>query len=70
MLRDMSDIKYPDIEVQLSGGDGNAMAIIAPVARAIRDAQGPEAASVFADEAMPADYDNVLQIAMRWVDVS
>jgi hypothetical protein len=70
MLRGMSDIKYPDIEVELSGGDGNAMVIIARVSQAIRRAEGQAAASEFADEAMSGDYDNVLQTAMRWVDVS
>ena len=70
MLRDMSDIKYPDIEVQLSGGDGNAMVIIARVAKAIHRAEGEAAGSAFASEAMSGDYDNVLQTAMRWVDVS
>ena len=70
MLRGMSDIKYPDIEVELSGGDGNAMVIIARVSQAIRRAKGQAAASEFADEAMSGDYDRVLQTAMRWVDVS
>ena len=61
--------KFP-IEVKLSGHDGNPMVIIARVSRAIRDAQGQEAATAFADEAMSGDYDHVLQTAMRWVDVS
>lgn len=63
--------RYPDIEVQLAGEDGNAMAIISRVRRALRRAGVPsEEQEAFTSEAMSGDYDNVLQTAMRWVDVS
>lgn len=62
--------KYPDIEVQLSGKDGNAMFIIGRVGVALKDAGVPsEERSAFADEAMSGDYDNVLQTCMKWVSV-
>lgn len=63
--------KYPDIEVQLTGKDGNAMAIIAEVRRALRDgAVSSQELSTFTEEAMSGDYQNVLATAMRWVEVS
>jgi hypothetical protein len=64
------EIKYPDIEVQLSGTDGNAFSVIGRVSKALRRAVGPEAAAEFAAEAMSGDYHNVLATAMRWVDVA
>ena len=64
------EVKYPDVEVQLSGRDGNAMSIIGSVSGALRRAVGNDAASEFVAEAMSGDYDNVIQTAMRWVDVS
>jgi hypothetical protein len=62
--------KYPDIVVQLSGEDGNAYMIIGNVASALRrgGVSTPEI-DEFIVEAKSGDYDNVLQIAMRWVEV-
>lgn len=63
--------KYPDIEVELTGGSGNAGAIIGSVARALRREGVPgEEVARFRAEAMSGDYDNVLRTAMRWVEVS
>lgn len=62
--------KYPDVEVQLSGEDGNAMSIIVRVRKALRRADVPtEEIEAFSKEAMSGDYDNVLQTAMKWVNV-
>ena len=62
--------KYPEIEVDLVGGDGNAMVIIAKVTRALRRAKVPAAEiKDFAAEATSGDYDHVLDTAMAWVDV-
>lgn len=62
--------KYPRVTVQLSGEDGNAFSIIGRVARELRRAKVPDAEiTKFRDEAMSGDYDNVLQTAMRWVEV-
>lgn len=60
--------KYPDVEVQLSGEDGNAFFIMGRVARALRDAgiKQPEI-DAYQAEAMSGDYDHVLQTTMRWV---
>lgn len=63
--------KYPDIEVQLSGEDGNAFAVMGAVTRALRRAGVPtDEVDEFRREAMSGDYDNVLRTAMRWVEVA
>ena len=60
-----------DIDVQLTGNDGNAYAIFAAVTRGIRWAGGTaEDEQAFLDEAMSGDYDNVLVTAMKYVNVS
>ena len=67
----MSDIKYPDVDVQLSGEDGNVFSIIGRVSKALRTAGHDEAADAFANEAMDqASYDDVLQLVMRTVHTS
>lgn len=70
----MSDVlrpKYPDVQVELSGGDGNAMFIIGTVRLAMRRGGVPaEEVSAFVAEATSGDYDNVLTTCMKWVDVS
>jgi hypothetical protein len=64
-------VKYPNVKVQLSNQDGNAMSIIARVRRALRRADVPnDEVEQFSREAMSGDYDNVIQTAMKWVDVS
>lgn len=60
-----------DIEVQLSGEDGNAMMIMGRVSRALKKAGAtPEEVAEFYDEAMSGDYDNVLQTVAKWVEVA
>ncbi len=63
-------VKFPDVQVQLTGTDGNAFAIIGRVSRALKRAGHPESAvKEFQDEAMSGDYDHLLQTAMKYVDV-
>ena len=66
----MSGPKHPDITVKLVGEDGNAINIIGLVIRGLRrgGVSENEIAS-FQEDAMSGDYDNVLQTAMRWVNV-
>lgn len=65
------NVKYPNIEVKLTGTDGNAFAIIGKVKAALRKNAVPrEEQEAFMKEAMSGDYNNVLQTAMRWVEVS
>ncbi len=65
------DIKYPEVEVQLSGENGNAFVLMALVSRALRKA-GVEKTEIdlFYEEATSGDYDHVLQTCMSWVSVS
>jgi hypothetical protein len=61
---------YEEVEVQLTGEDGNAMSIMANVGRALKKAHAtPEEVTEFYAEAMSGDYDNVLRTAMKWVTV-
>ena len=63
--------KYPDIRVKLVGEDGNAFSIIGRVTKALRNASvSDEERKKFQAEATAGDYDNVLQTAMKWVDVN
>jgi hypothetical protein len=68
----MSDTpKYPDIDVQLSGNDGNAFAIMGSVSKALRRAGvSAEEIEQYREESMSGDYDNLLRTAMKWVSVS
>lgn len=66
-----TEIRHPEIEVELTGGDSNAGAIIGAVVDALRAAGVPrEEIAEFRQEAYSGDYNNVLQTAMRWVEVS
>lgn len=65
------EIKYPDVVVQLTGEDGNALSVVAAVATALRRAGVPgEEINEFRREALSGDYDNVLATALRWVEVN
>ncbi len=62
--------KY-DVDVQLSGNDGNAFAIMAQVNKALRNAgASPEEISQYQQESMSGDYDNLLRVASQWVNVA
>ncbi len=64
------EAKYPNIVVKLVGSDGNAFAILGKVRRALREANVPRnEIELFLSEAMSGDYDNLLQICMKWVNV-
>jgi hypothetical protein len=66
----MSDIKYPDIEVELVGRDGNAFAIMGAVSKALRRASvSQDEIDKYLDESRSGDYDNLLATATRWVSV-
>lgn len=63
--------KYPEIEVQLSGNDGNAYAIMGAVQKALRRAEVPQhEIEQYLNQSMSGDYDNLLRVAMNWVKVS
>lgn len=63
-------MKYPNITVRLTGVNGNAFSIIGAVKKELRRAGvSTEEQEQFFKEATAGDYDNVLQTAMRWVNV-
>lgn len=62
--------KYPEIEVELSGRDGNAFSIMGSVKNALRKAGVPkEEQDQYFQEATSGDYDNVILTSMKWVTV-
>jgi hypothetical protein len=63
--------KYPEIEVQLTGQDGNAYAIMGAVQKALRKAEvTKEQIDEYLKESMSGDYNHLLRTAMAWVSVS
>lgn len=61
---------YPDITVELVGQDGNAYAIMGRVEQALKDAGVPKPErDKYLAESMSGNYDNLLQTAMRYVNV-
>jgi hypothetical protein len=71
MKVELTEVKYPEVHVQLSGEDGNAFGIIAKVRRALVNVDFPDAAQEWTNAAMDCgSYDELLQLAMRTVEVS
>lgn len=62
--------KYPQAFVQLSGQDGNALAILGRTRMGLRAAGCPvDRLEAFTDEAMSGTYDHLLATVARWVTV-
>lgn len=69
-MSDTKQVKYPDIEVQLSGEDGNAFAVMGAVRKALRRAGvSSEEINEYSKESTSGDYDHLLRTAMQWVTV-
>jgi hypothetical protein len=65
------NVKFPNVEVRLSGEEANAYNIIGKVSKALRRAGATQAQiDEFETDAKSDDYDHLLQTAMRWVEVS
>ena len=65
----MTTTKFP-ISVPLVGKDGTAMAIMAKVSRALKNAGAtPDEVNQYMNESMSGDYDNLLRVAMTWVEI-
>lgn len=63
--------KYPEVEVQLTGEDGNAFAIMARVTKGLRKAGVPkDEIDRYMEEAMSGTYEHLLAVTMAWVEVS
>lgn len=66
----MSESKYPDIEVQLVGNNGNAFAILGAVVGALRRNSVPkDEIDMFLAEAKSGDYNHLLRTCQDWVEV-
>lgn len=65
------DVKFPNVTVQLLGQDSNAFMIMGLVQRAMRK-EGVPAADIkaYMEEAMKGDYDHLLRLTMRTVNVT
>lgn len=67
----MDDPRYPDVDVELTGTDGNAFAVMGAVVKELRRAAVPkDEIEVFCAECTSGDYDHLLQTCIRWVSVS
>ncbi len=65
-----SEVKYPNVYVQLVGKDGNAYSILARVDHALRIAgYDKEVRNAFHEEATSGDYNHLLRTVMAWVSV-
>jgi hypothetical protein len=63
--------KYPNVKVKLVGQDGNAFAILGSVCLVMRRAGLPATViEEYTTAATSGDYDNLLQVTMRYVEVS
>lgn len=66
----MNNVKFPEIEVELVGTDGNAFALMGRVAKALRrHGVDEDEIDAMRDECMSGDYDHLLQTLMEWVSV-
>jgi len=66
----MEGPKYPLVNVELVGEDGNAFFIIGRVSRALRRAGvSDDDINEFTEEATNGNYDHLLQTVMKWVNV-
>ena len=63
--------KYDEIEVPLTGEDGNAFFIIGRTRAALKRGGVPASEiDEFQADAMSGDYDHVLQTVMKWVSTT
>jgi hypothetical protein len=66
-----NEVKFPHVEVQLSGEDGNAFFMIGRTIKELRRAGATtQQVNEFQTDAMSGDYDHVIQTIMKWVNVA
>ena len=64
----MIDVKYPEVEVDLVGEDGNAYSILGRVQKAMRRAGVPTGEiEAYLQEATAGDYNHLLATTCEWV---
>jgi hypothetical protein len=59
-----------DIKVKITGEDGNAFAILGKVSKALKKGGYSDLVSSYREEAMSGDYNNLIRVTMKYVDVS
>ncbi len=64
------DTKHPEIEVQLSGLDGNAFSIMGRVSAALKDAGFGDEVAEYTKQSMAGSYEDLLRTAAEYVSVS
>ncbi len=70
-MSETSNVKFPEITVELTGTDGNAFSILGKVTKTMRRAGVSKAdREAFLKEATAARYDELLTTVFRWVNVS
>lgn len=66
----MTDIKYPEITVNILGADGNAFNILGICSAAMRKHRLPKSEiDTFFKEATSGSYDDLLCTVMKWFNV-
>ena len=66
-----NNVRYPAIEVDLSGDDGNAFGILSKVRKALRkNGVAKETINEFTKEAHAGNYDALLATVSHWVTIS
>lgn len=64
----MAETKYPEIEAEVIGRDGNAFAVLGGVQKAMRrGGVSEEEIKEFMAEATDGDYNHLLVTCMNWV---
>lgn len=62
--------KYPDIQIELVGQDGNAFFILGKCLQAMRCAGlSQQERDAFKAEAIDGNYDHLLQTCIKWFDI-
>lgn len=62
--------RYPDVTVRLVGENGNAFFILGKVVRAMRKAGLTQhQINEYVEEAQSGDYDNLLRVTMKYVNI-
>lgn len=62
--------KFPHVHVRLTGTNGNAFAVLGKALRALKDASvSREEIDAYQSDATSGDYDHLLLVTMRTVDV-
>jgi hypothetical protein len=66
----MSTVKFPNVTVRLIGYDSNSFSIIGRVKNALEKGGATrEQVKEYCQQSMSGDYDNLLRVAMEWVNV-